>query len=236
MRSPHATSRPKRQDPGGRHGSARALPRLPLAIGAILLLAVAAWMLWPSHPITNLDSRGTAVIAYGDSLTAGVGAGDGEDYPARLSGLSGVEIVNAGVSGDTSESALRRLERDVLTLDPRIVLVGLGGNDFLRRVPIETTEENLRSIVRQIQREGSMVVLLGFRFPSLSGSYEKMYSRIAEEEGCLLVPDLLDGILTDPSLRSDQIHPNARGYALIAERIARPLERLIARADAAAGR
>jgi acyl-CoA thioesterase I len=201
-----------------------------------VLLAVAAWLLWPAARITNLDSRGSAVIAFGDSLTAGVGAAAGEDYPSRLTGLLGIEIVNAGVSGDTSESALRRLETDVLRRDPRIVLVGLGGNDFLRRVPLETTEDNLRSIVRQLQAEGSMVVLLGFRFPSLSGNYERMYSSIAKEEGCLLVPDLLNGILTDPSLRSDQIHPNSRGYALIAERIARPLERLITRANAAAGR
>jgi lysophospholipase L1-like esterase len=135
-------------------------------------------------------------------------------------------VINAGVSGDTTEGALARVDADVLANDPRIVIVGLGGNDFLRGVGIASTEANLRAIVKEIQRGGAMVVLLGFRFPSLGANYESMYERVAEEEGCLFVADVLDGILIDPALKSDQIHPNGRGYKLIAERVAGPLRRV----------
>ncbi|MBK5259008.1 MAG: arylesterase [Thermoanaerobaculia bacterium] len=197
----------------------------------IALAAVFAWR-WTSSPkIRNLDSRGTTIVAFGDSLTAGVGAGPGEDYPARLAALAGVTIVNAGVSGDTTESALARIEQDALAQNPRIVIVGLGGNDFLRRAAIGDTEANLRRIVRQIHGAGAVVVLLGFRFPTIGPSYEAMYEGIASDESCLLVPDLLDGILSDPSMHSDDIHPNGRGYALMAERIAGPLRKVISRAD-----
>lgn len=194
----------------------------------MVLLALAACSRYDD--VRNLDSRGTAIIAFGDSLTAGYGAAAGEDYPTRLSQLSTAGIINAGVSGDTTESALQRLEADVLTQNPRIVIVGLGGNDFLRGVPIAATEANLRSIVRQIQDAGAMVVLLGFRFPTLRGGYEGMYERVAEESGAFLIPDLLDGILSNPNLKSDSIHPNGRGYALMAERVDDPLRKLIEKA------
>jgi len=78
-----------------------------------------------------------------------------------------------------------------------------------------------------------MVVLLGYRFPSLTANYEKMYARVAKDERCLLVADVLDGIESNPALKSDEIHPNARGYALIAERVAGPCKKLIARAERA---
>jgi len=173
------------------------------------------------------------VIAFGDSLTAGFGAPAGEDYPSSLSKLIGVSVVNAGVSGDTTDAALARIETDVLSKEPRIVIVGLGGNDFLRGVPRSSTETNLRAIVRKVQGSGAMVVLLGFTFPRLGANYEEMYERVADEEGCLLIPGILKGILTDSSLKSDEIHPNVRGYQLMAERVSAPCKKLIRKADAA---
>ena len=213
--------------------------RMPSKRARILIAAavvvIAAWLLWPSPyaRVANLDSRGSSVIAFGDSLTAGYGAQPGEDYPSKLAALIGTSIVNAGVSGDTTESALARIDNDVLQRNPRIVLVGLGGNDFLQGVPITTTERNLRSAIRAIHGAGAMAVILGFRFPTLGASYEKMYANVAKDERCLLIPDLLDGILSNPSLKSDEIHPNARGYQLMAERMAGPCRKLIRKADAA---
>jgi acyl-CoA thioesterase-1 len=206
---------------------------LRYGIPAALLVVAIVYALWPASigDVRNLDSRGANIIAFGDSLTAGYGAGAGEDYPSRLSSTIGSSVINAGVSGDTTESALARIEPDVLARDPRIVIVGLGGNDFLRRTDIAVTEANLRRIVKSVQDRGAMVVLLGFTFPSLGPSYEAMYERVADEEGCLFVPDMLDGILSDASLRSDPIHPNARGYALMAERVAGPLQALRKKAD-----
>lgn len=221
-------ARPHRLGAGDRAGR---VPALPIA-AVIVVAAILAWLLWPSAPIANLDSRGTNVIAFGDSLTAGYGARESEDYPSVLATLLGTPVLNAGVSGDTTGSALARLDSDVLARDPRVVIVGLGGNDFLRRMPLAETEANLRNTIRRIHAARAMVVLLGFRFPSLGPSYEKMYERVAEEEGCLLIPDLLDGILRDPALRSDAIHPNARGYRVMAERVAAPCRKLLQKADA----
>lgn len=203
-------------------------------VPAVVLLLLGVWLVFPSKysRVRNLDSRGTNIIAFGDSLTAGYGAGAGEDYPSNLAKLIGREVINAGVSGDTTDSALARIDADVLQRSPRIVIVGLGGNDFLRGASIASTEANLRTIVKQLQQSGAMVVLLGFNFPSLTASYGKMYKRVASDEKCLLIPDLLDGIIGNPSLKSDEIHPNARGYALMAERVAGPCGKLIRKADA----
>ncbi len=203
--------------------------RTAIGAGAATILIALVSLLWPSkyERVANLDSRGTTIVAFGDSLTAGVGAGATDNYVAQLSSALGEPIVNAGLSGDTSAGALARVERDVLPHDPRIVIVGLGGNDYLQSVPIAQTEETLRAIVRRIHDAGAMVVLLGFRFPSLNVNYEAMYERVAEEGGCLLVPDVLDGILSKPELRSDAIHPNAKGYAILAARVAGPVAKLI---------
>ena len=187
----------------------------------------------PYSDVKNLGSRGEAVIAFGDSLTAGYGVAAHENYPSRLAALTGVSIENAGVSGDTTGAALARLERDVLVRNPRIVLVGLGGNDYLRGVPIGTTEENLRTIIRGIQSEGAMVVLLGFSFPSLTADYAGMYERVASEEGCLFIPRVLKGILTKDELKVDPIHPNAKGYEIVVARVEDPLTKLVKKADAA---
>ena len=183
--------------------------------------------------VKNLASSGQTIVAFGDSLTSGYGARDGQDYPSVLSARIGTTIINAGVNGDTTESALQRVESDVLPEEPRIVIVGLGGNDALRGVPIAETEANLRSIISTIQDAGAMVILLGYRFPTMRGDYEGMYERVAEETGSLLIDDLLDGILSDPKLKSDAIHPNAAGYELIAGRVEEPLRELITAAEKA---
>ncbi len=205
-----------------------------LAIAGAIAVVVLVWLVWPSpySRVANLASHGTNIIAFGDSLTAGYGAGPGEDYPSRMAAILNRPVVNAGVSGDTTDMALARIDTDVLARDPRIVIVGLGGNDFLRGVPIATTEANLRAIVRKIEADGAMVVLIGYRFPSLNANYEDMYERVAKDEHCLLVSGVLKGIWTDPSLKSDEIHPNARGYQLVAERVAKPVAKLIRKADA----
>jgi lysophospholipase L1-like esterase len=205
-----------------------------VAVAAAVAVAALVWLLWPSphSNVANLGSHGTNIIAFGDSLTAGYGAGAGEDYPSRMALMIKTPIINAGVSGDTTDMALARVDTDVLSRDPRIVIVGLGGNDFLRGVPISATEANLRAIVRKIQGAGAMVVLIGYRFPSLNTNYETMYERVAKDERCLLVSGVLRGIWTDPSLKSDEIHPNARGYEIVAERISKPVMKLIKKADA----
>lgn len=224
---------PQRPKPRPQTRKAAKSNRWKFAAGGAVLLVVLAWALWPSADleVKNLGSTGSSIIAFGDSITAGIGAGAGDDYPTKLGNLLEINVVNAGVSGDTTASALARIQPVVLSRDPRIVIVGLGGNDFLRRISMAETEANLREIIRKIQDRGAMVVLLGFTFPSLSENYKEMYARVASEEGALLIPEILEDILSDPSLRSDPIHPNARGYEEVADRVSGPMRRLLRAAD-----
>src|SRR5262245_11268030 len=145
---------------------------------------------------------------------------DGDSYPAQLARLLGREIVNRGVSGDTTADGLARLDRDVLSESPGIVLLSLGANDMLRKQPIDDTFANLRRIVDRIQSRGALVVLIGVEgFPLVHGAYGPRYRELARETGCVYVPDMLDDVFGDPALMYDQIHPNAKGYARIAQRI-----------------
>ncbi len=181
--------------------------------------------------IRNLRSAGQTVICFGDSLTEGVGAGQGEDYPSVLSRLIAAPVVNAGRRGDTTAAALERLGRDVLDKNPRLVIVLLGANDFLRQVPIGDTRKNLGAIVRRIQERGAMVAITGMKLGLFTDEYGAMMKDIAEKFGALLVPQVTKGILTDSKLKSDPIHPNGAGYRLIAERVAEKVRPLLERAD-----
>jgi lysophospholipase L1-like esterase len=169
--------------------------------------------------ITNAYPQGVAIVAFGDSLTAGYQMGAGDSYPEQLSARLGRPILNRGLSGDSTAEGLARLERDVLGESPRIVIVGLGANDMLRRQPIDPAFANLRAMVDRIHARGALVVLLGVDGPRMYGDWDGRYRQLARETGCVFVPDLLDGVIGDPALMYDQVHPNAQGYAKIAERI-----------------
>jgi len=196
--------------------------RAAAAAAVLVALAALAGGFRRSWAITNANPSGTNVIAFGDSLTEGYRVARGAGWPEQLSVLVGRPILNRGVSGNTTGDALARLDRDVLAEDPRVVLVCLGGNDMLRRMPAEQQFDNLRTIVLRIQDKGALVVLIGTEgFKILSQvDYGERYLALARETGSVYIPDLMQGVLTDPGLMVDQIHPNARGYEKIARRIA----------------
>lgn len=176
------------------------------------------------YPITNKDAGADVIVAFGDSLTYGTGAGRGQDWPSLVSEKCNCRIVNKGVPGDTSSDALARLDRDVLALDPQIVIIGLGGNDILQRTTPETMFGNLRTIIDRVQDSGAMVVLLGLNGFPLASSLGGEYKALARETGSVYVPNILGGILTSAKLRADQVHPNAEGYKIIADRVYDKLE------------
>lgn len=196
----------------------------------VLLITVAAaglsWLTSRLDPATA-PTAGTVVIAFGDSLVEGVGASQGRDVVSVLSSRTGVPIVNAGRRGDTTADALTRLDRDVLSRDPRIVIVLLGGNDFLRRVPRERTLAHLTEIVERIRARGAAVILAGVSLGLFVDHYGAGYEDIARRTSTVLVPDVLDGIFGRANLMADQIHPNDRGYALVADRLEPALRRLL---------
>ena len=177
--------------------------------------------------IANLDSKGTHIVCLGDSLTAGEGAERGKDYPSRLAAALKVPVVNSGVSGDTTEEALKRLERDVLDQDPLLVVVILGGNDFLQHLPNQKTFGNLETIIQRIQARGAMVVLASVQGGLFGDVYRKDYKRLAKQYRTAFIPNILDGIISDPSLKSDMIHPNAAGYQKMADRILKMIQPLL---------
>ncbi len=181
--------------------------------------------------IRNLQSRGETVICFGDSLTEGVGAGSGEDYPSLLGRQLKLPIVNAGRRGDTAADGLSRVEQEVLARNPRLVVVLFGGNDFLRQVPLAETRKNLEEIVRRIQERGAMVVLVGLRLGLFTDEYSPVYEEIAGKTGALYIPQVLKGILSDPKLKSDTIHPNGAGYRIMAERILEQVRPLLEEAN-----
>jgi len=122
------------------------------------------------------------------------------------------------VPGDTTARALNRLDRDVISKNPGLVLITLGGNDLKNGVSRDTAFSNLKQIVESIQDNGARVIIGGLKFPFRDRGYGKGYQELADETGALLIPDIFEGIMGNRKLMSDPIHPNDAGYKIIAQR------------------
>jgi acyl-CoA thioesterase-1 len=181
------------------------------------------------------------IVALGDSLTSGRGIGSARAYPAVLQsrlddGGYDYEVVNAGVSGDTTARALRRY-RDALRGDVKILIIALGANDGLRGVPVEQLKSNLSAMIQEAQRRGIRVVLLGMdALPShgwaYSVAFHRAYDELAAQYRIPLVPFVLMNVMTDASLmQSDRAHPNAAGARAIADLLWPHLQPLLTKAE-----
>jgi acyl-CoA thioesterase-1 len=169
------------------------------------------------------------VVAFGDSLTAGVGTTGDNDYVSLLANRTGVAIINAGRSGDTTASALARIDSAVLARDADIVIVLLGGNDLLQGVPVQQRISNITAIVQQIRADGAAVILVGLGSGSLD-PFGGTLPGIASQTSSILVPAILDGIIGVSGLMADLIHPNNAGHAIMADRIEPSLRAALAAA------
>jgi acyl-CoA thioesterase-1 len=198
---------------------------------AILLIGLSGCGGERFDTIRNLRSAGQTIICFGDSLTEGVGAEPGEEYPTVLSRLLGMRVLNAGHGGDTTARALERVDSSVVNRNPRLVILLLGGNDFLRQVPTRETRKNLKEIVRQIQDHGAMVAIAGIKLGLFTDEYGPIFEETAAEFGAIYIPQVMKGIFNDAKFRSDQIHPNSAGYRLIAERIAEKIKPVLDEAN-----
>ncbi|MBS7348907.1 MAG: arylesterase [Comamonas sp.] len=176
-----------------------------------------------SHSQYPALESGATVLALGDSLTQGVGTDAQGAWPSLLQEASGWTVVNAGVSGDTSAQALARLPDLLQTHQPELVIVGIGGNDFLRQIDRPTTQDNIRQIVQLAQDSGAQVLLLAVpQFSVLAASTGRLsdHPLYAELGKALDVPVYAKGwsqVLSNADWRSDQIHANTQGYAQYAQ-------------------
>ena len=160
------------------------------------------------------------ILAFGDSITSGVGAPPGESYPEILQGLINRKVIKSGIPGETSGEGLVRLPGELATHRPKLVLLCLGGNDLLRRMDLEKTAGNVSRMVQMIRNSGAEVVIIGVPKPGLVLSTARFYKKISEDMRVPLEGSLLADILADSKLRADPIHPNREGYRLLAEGIA----------------
>ena len=165
---------------------------------------------------------GQTVLAFGDSVTHGTGAGPGEDWPSLLAPATGWNVVNAGVPGDTAMAGKSRLPSLLASHRPVLVLIEMGGNDFLRRRPQSVVKEDIRGLVRMSRQAGAQVVLVAVPEPSLLGVIAgqpgdaPIYRELGEEEQVPVIEEVFADVLSDPELRADTIHPNAAGYRQMA--------------------
>ncbi len=165
------------------------------------------------------------IVAFGDSLTFGTGATENESYPAVLAELIGRKVVRAGVPGEVTAGGLQRLPAVIAEHRPTLVIVCLGGNDMLRKVDEGEIKANLREIIRTIKAGGISVVLVGVPRPALITSTAEFYAEIAKEFDIPYEGKAVTDVLYQRELKSDTIHPNARGYRKMAEAIAELLRK-----------
>lgn len=175
-------------------------------------------------PLPKL-APGDVVLAFGDSLTYGTGAPSGESYPEVLSILIGHEVIAAGVPGEQTAAGLDRLDGVLDIYEPTIMLLCLGGNDMLRKVDPMVIEANLRRMIENAGRRGVAVLLVGVPKPALFGGTANFYERLADDFALPFEGQILNDILKDNAYKSDPIHPNARGYRVLAEALAGLLRR-----------
>lgn len=194
----------------------------PRAIARAALLLVAALALACSEKTPTLPRLAATdvIVAFGDSLTFGTGAAEQESYPAVLAELTGRTVIRAGVPGEVTAQALGRLPRVLEEHRPQLVIVCIGGNDFLRRLSATDTKANLRAMLALLKAQGVAVVLVGVPQPAIFADPPAMYAELARELKIPYESAVVKNVLFNATLRSDPIHPNAQGYRRMAEAIA----------------
>ena len=191
-------------------------------------------------PAKETDHR-PVIVAFGDSLSAGFGAGPGQSFPdfvQQALDQSGYRyrVVNAGISGDTTTDGLERI-RTVTASQPAIAILEFGGNDGLRGLPVATTRANLEQMILALQKAGAKVVLAGMTLPPNYGleyirSFEAVYKDLAHQYHLPLIPFLLQGVGGNPALmQRDGMHPTGEGNRIVAKNVMHVLEPLLSRKE-----
>ena len=196
-------------------------PRIGVLL-AVFLLLVSGCGQQAKLPLLAPDA---IVVAFGDSLTYGTGANEEESYPVQLARITGRRVVREGVPGEVSATGLARLPAALDEHHPRLLILCHGGNDFLRRLSKAQAAENVRAMIRLAKDRGIEVLLIGTPEIGFTLTPPEFYAGIAKQFGIPYEGDVLTKILRNGELKSDQIHPNAQGYRLMAERVAELLRK-----------
>jgi lysophospholipase L1-like esterase len=170
-------------------------------------------------------TRDGPIVAFGDSLVYGTGSSGG-GFVKLLEQAIGRPIENLGVPGDTTADGLERID-EVLELDAGVVILLLGGNDFLRQVPQDTTFANLSTIIERLQADGAAVLLAGVRGGLVRDQFAARYEELADRHGTAYVHDVLDDTFGVDGYMADQVHPNDAGYRVIADRVLPVLKEML---------
>lgn len=198
-----------------------------IAIVSIIVFGIIFFLLSVDDSVKNYPSNGNDIIAFGDSLVEGVGASAStSNFVSLLSSKISKSIINLGVSGNTTADGLARLS-ELDKYNPKIVLLLLGGNDHLKKVPIDQTFKNLGQIIENIQKRGAIVILLGVRGGLFNDKFDTEFEKISSQYQTAYVSDVLDGLFGNNKYMSDAIHPNDFGYQIIANRIYPVLYKLL---------
>ena len=171
-----------------------------------------------SSPI-EIDN-GENILAFGDSLTQGVGASPNYDYPSQLAKILNQNVINAGISGETTAEGLKRFERTVNQYNPDAIILLEGGNDFIRNVPRQITHDNLSKMISIAQNKHIPILLVSVPEKGLFLSDAEIYKALAKEYNVPILLDVVSDLLSEPAKKSDLIHLNNDGYFELATKIA----------------
>jgi len=190
------------------------------AVRALLLVLAALAGACGDAPKLAPLAPDAVVLAFGDSLTYGTGASEAESYPAQLQSLIGRKVVRAGVPGEVTAQALARLPGALEEHQPQLLVLCIGGNDFLRNLGMAQAAANVQTMVAIARQRGIDVLLIGTPEKGFTVTPPSFYADIAKQQRIPYEGAVIGEILRNSELKSDTIHPNARGYRLIAERVA----------------
>ncbi len=183
----------------------------------LLLLTSVLLLSCSSAPQLPKLSPNAVILAFGDSLTYGTGVQSDQSYPSILSNLTGHAVINAGIPGEVTASGLMRLPDVLDEVQPELVIICHGANDILRRMSLKQAEINLRAMINMARQRGIAVIIMAVPGFSVLLSPADFYESIAEEMNIPIEADVLSDVFADHSLKSDQVHPNSKGYHLMAE-------------------
>ena len=169
--------------------------------------------------------KNNSIVCFGDSLTYGYGATNGQTYPYFLQQYTEFPVINKGINGNTSKNGLDRID-DILQFKNSIVIVEFGANDFFQQIPISETKKNMTMIVNKLKQNNDIVVLVSIEDKQLSQLYNMLKS-LAKEQNVLFVEGILNEIWDNSNLLSDDVHPNSNGYKLVADKIYKNIKHLL---------